>query len=161
MDIKIRLAQSEDATAITTMLRQLADDIGDSDIFSCDVEAILRHGFGEKPILQSLIAEADGRNLGLALFFPIFSTTRGKSGVYVQDLWVAEEARGKGLGVSLLAAAIKHAAHEWKADFLKLTVYADNSTAAQFYQRLGFEGDDRERPVALEGAAFTKLRDQV
>ena len=161
MDIKIRLARSEDAAAITTMLKQLADEIGDSDAFSCDVEAIRRHGFGDKPILQSLIAESAGQNVGLALFFPIFSTTRGKSGVYVQDLWVAGQARGQGLGVNLLVAAIKHAAHEWQAEFLKLTVYADNSTATEFYRLLGFEGDDRERPVALEGAAFTKLRDQV
>jgi ribosomal protein S18 acetylase RimI-like enzyme len=161
MDIAIRLAQHEDAAAITTMLSQLADEIGDSDAFSCDVAAIRRHGFGEKPIMQSIIAETAGQNVGLALFFPIFSTTRGKSGVYVQDLWVAEATRGKGLGVSLLAAVIKHAADEWQADFLKLTVYDDNSSAADFYQRLGFKGDDRERPVALEGAAFTKLRDQV
>jgi ribosomal protein S18 acetylase RimI-like enzyme len=161
MDINIRVANSDDATAVNAMLSRLADEIGDSDVFACDVDAISRHGFGDKPIIHFLIAENRGDDLGLAAFFPLFSTTRGKSGVYVQDLWIGTAARGQGLGTRLLAEVVKHAVSEWRASYLKLTVYAENSAAREFYQRLEFQGDERELPVTLEGAAFNNLRERA
>jgi len=161
MEITIKHARIEDADAIAVMLRQLASDIGDCDSFRSDADTIRRHGFGEQPLFQCLIAEGLGENLGLVLFFPLFSTTRGKPGVYVQDLWIAGSARGQGLGTRLLAAVAEYAASQWQAAYMGLTVYADNATAAAFYRQLGFHGNERDLPVALDGPAFEKLRDQV
>ncbi len=161
MDIMIRPARNQDAEAITEMLIQLAGEIGDNDVFMSNTDVIRRYGFGDNPLFQCLIAEHRGAHQGLALFYPVFSTTRGKPGVYVQDLWVGESARGQTLGTRLLAGVAERAASGWQATYLKLTVYADNSAANTFYQRLGFQGFERDLPVALDGPAFEKLRDQV
>ena len=157
----IKRARIEDVEIITEMLVQLASEIGDSHKFESDADAIRRYGFGEKSLFQCFIADCRGIHQGLALFFPEFSTTRGKPGVYVQDLWVSESARGQGLGGRLLAAVAAHAASEWQAGYLKLTVNADNSAAAEFYRRLGFLGGELDRPVSVYGTAFEKLRDQI
>lgn len=160
METIIRNADSQDADAITAMLGRLAAEIGDGDKFLCDADAIRRYGFGETPLMQFLIAEGDGRHHGLVTFFPLFSTIRGKPGVYVQDLWVSEKARSQGLGDRLLGAVAARAAAQWRAAYLGLTVYEDNPRAVEFYRRLGFRGDQRDLPVVLGGAEFQKLKDR-
>jgi len=161
MKMNIRPAHHEDADAITAMLTRLASEIGDREVFLSDVETIARYGFGEQNLFHCLIAESGEKHQGLALFYPVFSTMRGKPGVYVQDLWVDESARGQGLGARLLAGVAGQAASQWEAAYLKLTVYADNSNANAFYRRLGFRGDERDRPMAIVDDAFQKLRDQA
>jgi len=161
MTTKIKLARIEDAQAITKMLVQLATEIGDSHKFMSNTDAIRRYGFGKNRIFQCFIAESHEEHQGIAVFFPEFSTTRGKPGVYIQDLWVSENARGQGLGGRLLAEVAKHAASEWQAAYLKLTVYEDNSAAAEFYRRLGFQAGEGDRPMSVNETAFQQLKDQV
>ncbi len=161
-ETKIRAGTLEDAPAIADMLARLAAELGDSEHFRCTADAIRRYGFGEKPMFSCQLAEsARGEFLGLALYFPVFSTTRGKPGVYVQDLWVSSAARGSGLGRKLLAAAASVAASDWGAAYLLLTVYDDNLNAMAFYRRLGFSGDERDRPLSLEGPGFQDLREET
>ena len=143
------------------MLVKLADEIGDSKVFQCEAEAIRQHGFSDNPLFHSLIATSIGEPCGLALFFPMFSTTRGQPGVYVQDLWVAKIARGQGLGERLLSKVAHHATSSWQATYLGLTVYGDNPKATKFYHRLGFHGDERDKPIALNDQAFQRLKDQT
>jgi hypothetical protein len=97
-DIDIRLAVAADCDTILAMLIQLARDLGDGDIFRCRLEDIRDHGFGANSLFRCLIASRQQENLGLALFFPVFSTTRGQPGVYLQDLWVSSDCRDTGLG---------------------------------------------------------------
>ena len=153
----IRLGSSEDAGAIAGMLQRLAADIGDGDIFRSDEAAIRRYGFGPSPLFHTMMAMEGDEPLGLALYFPGYSTTMAAPGLYVQDLWVADAARGAGLGVRLLRAAADHAAKAWGAAYLALTVYQDNPKAQAFYQGLGFELHQSENPMRLTGGAFQAL----
>ena len=82
-DIDIRQAVAADCDTILAMLIQLARDLGDGDIFRCRLEDIRDHGFGANSLFRCLIASRQQENLGLALFFPVFSTTRGQPGVYL------------------------------------------------------------------------------
>ena len=150
----IRRGEVTDAAAIAGMLRILADELGDGDVFSTTEEIVRRHGFGPEPKFTTLIAEADGTPVGLALYFRQFSTTHGQVGAYVQDLWVAPNWRGSGLGARLLSAAAKETAEAWGAEHLKLTVYHNNPDAARFYERLGFKAMENQQPMLLAGAAF-------
>ena len=157
----IRAAEKGDAQIVADMLTILAREIGDAERFCSTTEIIARYGFGENALFHSMIALQDCESgidpIGLALFFPTFSTTRGQPGLYIQDLWVSDRARGKGLGRQLLKATIKQAEKKWNAAYLSLTVYADNPTAAAFYRRLGFKQGDNDCPMMLDGAAFNNL----
>ncbi len=157
-DISIRLATRDDAEAIVAMLSQLVDEIGSKVHFLTTPEAIIQYGFGAKPIFQCLLAGRQQPDLGLILFFPIFSTNRGKPGVYVQDLWISAKARGKGLGRQLLADVANYGAAQWDACYLSLTVYPDNFKAMEFYRKLGFDSHEDDVPMALDGNAFAQLR---
>ena len=70
--------------------------------------------FGPAPVLYALLAvTTDGDIIGVAAYSPFFSTVNGAVGVYVSDLWVAEEIRGKQLGRLLLAAVRKAGLEAW------------------------------------------------
>ena len=159
-DIVIRAAMIEDAAIVLGLLRALAREIGDAPKFRSTKAAIRRHGFGPGQLFHTTLAFAGGAPAGLALFFPTFSTTRGAPGVYVQDLYVAPEARGLGLGRLLLRAVGLQAEAAWGATHLTLTVYDDNQPAQAFYRRLGFVLREGEVPASLDGSAFTQLRDR-
>lgn len=149
----IRLAVPDDAEAITEMLASLARAMGDGTEFASTPDAIRQNGFGPKALFSVMISQ----DAGLSLFFPHFSTTRGQSGVYVQDLWVAPAARQKNLGTRLLAATAAHAAQSWGAQYLALTTHGHNAAARAFYQRLGFIAAADDVPMSLSGAGFVSL----
>ena len=92
-DIEIRPGEEADAENILAMLQSLAEETGDGDRFRCHVGDIRDFGFGDRPYFECQVAARGESYLGLALYFPLFSTTRGRPGVYLQDLWVAPECR--------------------------------------------------------------------
>jgi GNAT superfamily N-acetyltransferase len=148
--ISIRLASADDAEAIHQLLRELEQTLGATHSVKRSSKDILRHGFGTHPLFQALIASQAGKDVGLALFFPEFSTWKGKPGVYVQDLFVARELRGSGLGRQLMQA-VYDVAREWSASYCKLSVYGDNEAALQFYHRLGFRRSKDEKVLIIDG----------
>ena len=156
-DIDTRLATEADCDAVLAMLTRLAEDTGDSERFRCRVEDIREHGFGSRALFESLIASRRGTNLGLALFFPVFSTTRGKPGVYLQDLWVSPDCRDAGLGSRLLREVVSHAAGQWQAAYIDLMVHGHNQAADRFYRRHGFVERSHDRHLTLDGDAFRAL----
>lgn len=160
-DIDIRQAGADDCSAILAMLTQLAGELGDGDRFSCRLEDIRDHGFGDHSLFQCLMASRNDENLGLALYFPVFSTTRGKPGVYLQDLWVSSTCRGYGLGLRLLQQVAQRAGQQWQASYLDLMVHGHNDGAERFYRRHGFVGHSRDRHLFLEGEAFRSLHDEI
>lgn len=157
-DISIRLATRDDAVAIVAMLTNLVDEIGRKDQFFSTPETIVKYGFGAHPMFRCFIAGRENCNLGLALFFPVFSTNRAHPGVYVQDLWISNKARGQGIGRRLLTAVAIYSAAEWDTNYLSLTVYKDNLKAIEFYKRLGFDIGENDLPMSLEGDGLLQLR---
>jgi ribosomal protein S18 acetylase RimI-like enzyme len=157
--IDIRLAVATDCEAILEMLTKLAAETGDGDRFRCRIEDIRDHGFVRHSLFQCLIASQQDANLGLALFFPLFSTTRGQPGVYLQDLWVSSDCRDAGLGTRMLRQVVGHAAAQWQAGYLDLMVHGHNHAADRFYRRHGFVERSHDRHLSVDGAAFAALDD--
>lgn len=157
----IRPAKAADASAIAEMLSRLAEDLGDGSVFASTSTTILRYGFSNPPMFHVVIAEIEAKACGFALYFAHFSTTKGKPGVYVQDLWIDPDRRGDGIGGKLLAAVASHAATDWAAAYLKLTVHADNPNAARFYNRLGLSMATNEIPMTAEPDTFAALQGAV
>ncbi|MFT6773595.1 MAG: ribosomal protein S18 acetylase RimI-like enzyme [Paracoccaceae bacterium] len=158
-DIAIRPAVYADAAALTEALKLLAINLEDP--WRSSVEQVRAHGFGPDRSFHACIAKAPGMEglAGVAVFSPVFSTSRGTPGLYVSDLWAAAEARGNNLGRRLLAAAGAEARAQWGARWLKLSVHKDNPRARVFYDRLGFVSDDKFETLMLEIAQTQALGD--
>jgi len=155
--ISIRQAQVTDCEVVLSMLKQLAVDVGDDDLFRCRADDIGKHGFGDQPLFYSLIAARNDIDLGLAVYHPIFSTTRGRPGVFLLDLWVSPEARNLGLGKRLIEKVVIRARQQWQATYLLLMVHGHNEAAQRFYQRHGFSHRPHDQYLFLEGDAFQAL----
>lgn len=153
--LQVRPAGPDDIPDLARALEALSAHMGDT---HCATEAVLaRACLGETPACHGLLARDRGTVIGAALVSPVFSTTLGAAGVYVSDLWIKDSARGQGLGRSLLRAVAGFARDTWHARFLKLTVYAENTAAQAFYDRLGFDIAGRDRTCLLKAEAFNDL----
>ena len=110
--LSIRSAKLEDATLLTSFIREFAeyDRLGNEAMVS--EEDIVRDAFGPKPKFRALIAEWDGYPAGYACFFEIYSTFQGRSGLFMDDLFVRPQFRKKGIGKALLAQVAKTAMEE-------------------------------------------------
>jgi GNAT superfamily N-acetyltransferase len=112
--------------------------------------------FGERPLAEVIIARVEGEPLGFALFFPNFSTFLGRPGIYLEDLFVRESARGRGIGKALLTHLARLAsARGWGR--VEWAVLDWNRPAIEFYRRLGAVTLDDWRICRLTGEALEKL----
>ena len=147
--IHLRPGAAADVAVIHALLCALEKALGAERSVKRTEEDIRRFGFGESPRFKTLVAWHGDDPVGLALFFPEFSSWRGSPGVYVQDLYVSEKLRGAGLGRELMEAVYAEA-HRWGATYCKLAVYGDNEAAVKFYQQLGFRVSEDERVLVLD-----------
>ena len=153
--VTIRPAEAGDVELLDAALRALSGDLGDTHVATA---ADLREaGFGPRPAFRAQIALQGGGAVGVAVFSPLYSTTRGVPGAYVSDLWVAASARGAGLGQRLLAAVRDEARALWCAGFLRLAVHEDNARALAFYRVLGFAPHPGETSLLVAGAALDRI----
>lgn len=154
--IDIRKAGRHDASHIQTLLVALAEALGKPNDYRGTLKSIETYGFSDRPAFEVLLAWEGNTPIGLILYFFEFSTWRGKPGIYVQDLYVTDGARGTGLGRRLTAAAIARG-HEEGAAYMRLSVHQSNVDGAAFYERTGFIAVDDEQIFVLEGAPFDLL----
>ena len=155
MPVTIRPAEASDAATIVRLVRELADYEALLDQVRLSEADVLRDGFGERPRFACLLTEVDGAPAGFALYFDTYSTFEGRAGIFVEDLYVAESARGLGIGRRLLAR-LAQIAIERDARRLDLMVL-DWNTARGFYDRLGFRRSAGWLPYRLTGDALARL----
>ena len=158
MGTAIRNATPADVPQILAFIRALAEYERAPDAVVATDEALLRDGFGPNPFFSCLIAEHDGQPAGFALFFYNYSTWMGRPGIYLEDLFVLPELRGRGIGKALLrrVAAI---AVEKGCQRLQWEVLDWNTPAIEFYRAMGAEFLDEWRNVRLGGEAIKRLAD--
>ena len=154
--VVVRPATPADAAVIVELIRELAiyekEPLARVKVTAAD---ILRDGFGPQRRFECLLVEADGRPAGFALFFHNYSTWEGRAGIYVEDIFVSEWARGRNIGRRLLAevAAIAETRGCPRVD---LSVLHWNPARA-FYERIGLVEMSEWRPYRLTGDALTAL----
>ena len=134
-EITIRFAAAEDVALLLRLIRELAAFERAPDAVVASETDLLHHGFGPDPQFEALLAFLDGEPAGAALFHSRFSTWLGRPGLYLEDLFVVERARGHGVGRRLLARLARVALERgWgRIDFHVL----DWNPARRFYERLG------------------------
>jgi GNAT superfamily N-acetyltransferase len=133
--ITIRFATAADAGLLLRLVRELAVYERAPDAVVASEADILRHGFGADPQFEAILAFLGGEAVGVALFHRRFSTWLGRPCMYLEDLFVREDARGQGVGRQLMARLASIAlARGWsRIDFNVL----DWNPARRFYERLG------------------------
>jgi GNAT superfamily N-acetyltransferase len=159
MTIEFRDATPEDVPLILGFIRDLATFEREPDAVKATEADLLRDGFGQERRFEARIALLGGRPAGFALFFPNYSTWAGRAGLYVEDLYVADWARGKGLGRAIMADLARIAlARGWAR--LDLAVL-DWNPAREFYAGLGLAHRREWLPYRVAGAALEALARQA
>ena len=154
--LKIREAKAEDVGTILKLIRGLAEYEKAPEAVEATEEDLLRDGFSHPPRFQCALAEWDGEPVGFALYFYNYSTWKGRHGIFLEDLFVYPEYRGKGIGKGLLlhvariAAAQNCGRYEW-------LVLDWNTPAIEFYESLGGKRMKEWLPVRVEGKALQEL----
>jgi GNAT superfamily N-acetyltransferase len=154
--INIRAATPDDVPLILTFLNELAtyEKLAHEVVATdADMYAAL---FGERPVIETVIASLDDEPVGYALFFPTFSTFLGKPGLYLEDLYVRPAARGFGVGRKLLEHLARITVERgWGR--LEWSVLDWNEPSIAFYKKMGATAMDEWTIFRLTGEDLQRL----
>jgi GNAT superfamily N-acetyltransferase len=156
----IRRATPEDLETICQLIRALAEYERLAHLVELDDERLREHLFGSRRYAEVLLAQEAGDVVGFALFFHNYSTFLGRPGIYLEDLFVRPEHRGKGHGKALLSAVARLAV-ERGCGRLEWRVLDWNEPSIAFYQSLGASSLDDWQTFRLNGAALEELGDRA
>ncbi len=154
--VTIRLARPDDVAVVLELIHELA-------VYEREPDAVLAtegdlHDalFGDDPAASCHVAEHQGEVVGFALWYRTFSTWQGKPGLWLEDLYVRPEARGTGLGRSLLVELARTAvARGWTR--FEWWVLDWNTPAQGFYRSLGARPEDEWTVWRVDGEALAAL----
>jgi GNAT superfamily N-acetyltransferase len=132
----IRPARADDTKTISDLIRALAEYERLSHAVFLDEDLLHEHLFGPRPFAEVLLAEEDGEVVGFALFFHNYSTFLGRPGLYLEDIFVRPEYRGRGHGKALLTTLARIAV-ERGCGRMEWTVLNWNEPSIGFYRSLG------------------------
>ncbi|MDF1798662.1 MAG: GNAT family N-acetyltransferase [Planctomycetota bacterium] len=155
-DLHLRYATVEDVDLILEFIQALADYEHLAHEVVTDADSLARSLFGEHRVAEVLLAELRGQPAGFAVFFHSFSTFLGKAGLYLEDLFVKPELRGKGIGRELLAR-LAELAVERGCGRLEWSVLDWNEPAIGFYKELGARPLDGWTGFRMTGDALAQL----
>ncbi len=150
MSLSIRQATADDSQQILTFITELAIFEKAEDEVEASVEDIKRTLFSDKATAHCVICEEQGSPIGFAVFFYNYSTWQGKNGVYLEDLYVTPDARGKGAGKALLKYLAKHAVDNNCGRF-EWSVLDWNQPAIDFYESFGAKAKSEWLGYRLSG----------
>lgn len=158
--VSIRTATPEDVPAIHGMILELAEYEKLAHEFVATVEDLTASFFGDEPPAESLVAEVDpGQPIGYAIFFKTFSTFLAKPGLWLEDLYVKPDFRGRGIGKGLLLAVGK-IAHERGCGRYEWNVLDWNRRAIEVYEKAGAKILEDWRVVRLDREGIERLGNQ-
>lgn len=156
MSLSIRHAEPKDVTLIAELIRGLARFERLEHEVTMTEDKLLAGLFSKRPYCEVIIAEDDGVAAGFALFFHSFSTFLGLPGLYLEDLFVLPQHRGRGIGRALLARLARTAV-ERGCGRLEWAVLDWNQDAIRFYERLGAKPNSEWTTYRVAGEALTTL----
>jgi len=154
--ISIRPATRADVDLILEFIRGLAEYERAPEAAVATAEDIIRDGFCENPKFRVVIAEWEGRPAGFAFFFYCYSTWLGRSGIYLEDLFVHPEYRGKGIGKALLVHVAQIAVRE-NCYGMRWQVLDWNTPSIEFYESLGAQQLKEWIPMRIMGDDLKRL----
>ena len=160
MNLRIENAAPEHLPQIVALIEEFAEFEKLSGVCQVAEDDLRAAIFGDESFVNCLVAFESERCVGYAIFYPVFKSFRGERSMFLEDLYVSPNARGKGFGLKMLKAVARVAKEEncarmdWQA--LKW-----NAPAIEFYKNLGAEYEDENFDFRLRGAAFDKLSAEI
>jgi len=155
-ELSIRRGTARDAPTIVALIRGLADYERLRRECKATPAGIRRHGFGRRRYFETLICRRGGRPIGFALYFFTFSTFLARPTLYLEDLFVVPEERGRGAGKALLQALARIAAARG-CGRMEWAVLDWNQPSIAFYESLGARLRKDWILTRLTGPALTRL----
>jgi GNAT superfamily N-acetyltransferase len=157
--VSIRRATKADVPVILAFIRELAEYEREPQAAIATGDDLIRDGFSGEPRFQVIIAEWDSTPAGFALYFFNYSTWLGRSGLYLEDLYVRPEFRGNGIGKGLMAHLASIALME-NCYGMRWQVLDWNTPSIEFYERLGAQVRREWLDVIWRRDALRRLIDQ-
>ena len=152
---EIRFANEKDVGLILDFIKDLAEYEKMSDLVVAD-EALLREWIFEKKKAEVIFALEDGKEVGFALFFHNFSTFLGRAGIYLEDLYVKPDYRGRGYGKALIKE-LADIAVKRGCGRLEWSCLDWNTPSIDFYLSLGAEQMNEWTVYRFEGESLANL----
>lgn len=153
---EIRSPNPAEIGSVIDMMSRFAAFEGLLEYMTADQARLHDAVFGENAFVDVLIAFHDDNPVGYAIFYPHFSSFRGESGYYLEDIYVEEGFRKLGTGKALLRA-VARMAKERGFSRIDFQVLNWNENAISFYRSLGADVNDDERHFKFAGRAFEDL----
>jgi len=160
MSLTIRRAVAGEAELVLGFIRELAAYERLAHEVDATPEAIDEALFGESPRVFCDIAEWDGEPVGFALWFYNFSTFRGRHGIYLEDLFVRDAMRGRGIGKALLSRLARRCLDEGLTR-LEWWVLDWNEPSIAFYRSIGAQAMDEWTVQRVTGEALEQLAENA
>ena len=157
-EFEIRTTTEADVPVILQLIRDLATYERAPDAVVATEAGLREVLFGPKPAAEVLLALENAEPVGFAVFFHNFSTWLGRPGLYLEDLFVRPEDRGKGYGRALLIDLAK-IARERGCGRMEWAVLDWNEPAIEFYRKLGAKPMDEWTVFRLTRDGIAKLAD--
>ena len=159
-DLKLRLATEEDVPLILELIQALADYEKLAHEVVATEELLRGSLFGDgNGGPEVVIAELSGEAAGFALFFANYSTFLGRAGIHLEDLYVREALRGKGIGKALLGS-LARLARQRGCGRLEWAVLDWNEPAIRFYEALGARAMSGWTTYRVTGEALSRLAEE-
>ena len=159
MTISIRPATPNDVPTLASLIRALSQYEKLEHEVTMTEDKLRASMFGPRPYAEALLAEEDGKPVGFALFFHNYSTFLAQPGLYLEDLYVLESHRGKGIGKALLVQLAKIAV-ERSCGRMEWAVLDWNVDAIGFYEKLGAKPNSEWTVYRLTGDSLNGLAGQ-
>ncbi|MGM9820852.1 MAG: GNAT family N-acetyltransferase [Candidatus Onthomorpha sp.] len=154
----IRKAQRQDVPVVLQLIKELAEYEKEPDAVEA-TEEILEQSIFDKQQANVVLLEEEGQTIGFALYFFNFSTWRGKAGLYLEDLFVRPEFRGRGYG-KLLLSYLANQAQNNDCPRFEWIVLDWNTPSINFYKAMGAKPLDTWTVFRLENKALKDLSEQ-
>lgn len=152
----LRDARPGDEPGILDCIRALAVYEREPDAVENTVEALTASLFGERPAVFAHVVERDSRIIGIAIWFLTYSTWTGRHGIWLEDLYIREEFRGRGYGKALVSS-LAAVCVERGYPRLEWTVLDWNAPSIAFYRSIGAAPMDEWTTQRLTGEALAAL----
>jgi len=158
-DVTLRIAEVNDIPTIMNFIKALAEYEKLTNEVAADEEQLKKTLFGDKKFAEVIIADYKKQPAGFMLFFHNYSTFLGKPGIYLEDLFVNPDLRGKGIGKILLTHLGKIAIAR-DCGRIEWAVLDWNEPSIQFYKKLGAKPMDDWTVFRVTGDAIENLAKQ-